>query len=173
MISDVLLGNLMSVGAMVTDAASSNQHSVRRMLLLQCFSQGFYCVSSFVLKGYSAVVQNGISLFRNILAIRKIESSVLQWIITILGIVLGLWFNNRGLLGILPVVANAEYTIAVFTVKDNQKALLWAFLINAAMFAVFNFSIMNFVGGVASLVIIVSTARALIWNRKKQGLQSE
>lgn len=165
MVSVVLLGNLLSLGAMVTDSLSSKQNSVKRMLLLQCVSQGFYSISSLILKGYSAVVQNIVSLLRNVIAIRGIRSSVLQWTITVLAVVLGLWFNNRGLLGYLPVAANAMYTIVVFGAGNNPTAVRWAFLIDMLMFVVFNFAIMNYVGCLASVITAVVTARAIYESR--------
>ncbi len=162
MLSSVLLGNLFSLGAMITDSLSSHQKSSEKMLSFQCFSQGFYGISSLILKGYSAVVQNTLSIFRNLLAIRKVHSDLLEWTILILGIVLGILFNNRGLLGVLPVIANGMYTFAVFKVKDNQNALRWAFLINLIMYAIFNFCIMNYVGFAGTVMTIVSTAASMI-----------
>ncbi|MCI6067081.1 MAG: YgjV family protein [Galactobacillus timonensis] len=172
MVSEVLFGNLLSLGAMVTDSLSSKQDSVKKMLFLQCVSQGFYSISSLILKGYSAVVQNVISMLRNIIAIRGIRTNVLQWTITVLAVVLGIWFNNRGLLGLLPVVANGMYTVVVFTVGDNQTALRWAFLIDMLMFVVFNFAIMNYVGCLASVITAVVTARAIYESRSGQAEHS-
>lgn len=120
MLSSVILGNLFSLGAMFTDSISSSQKSSEKMLTFQCFSQLFYGASSLVLKGYSAVVQSSLALVRNILAIRKIHSDILEWIILILGIVLGIAFNNLGLLGYLPVIANGLYTFSIFRISHNQ-----------------------------------------------------
>ena len=102
---------------------------------------------------------------------------VLKWLILIfapalitfisgLGVVLGLWFNNRGFFGLLPIIANLEYTIAVFRFKDNEKALKIAFMICTMLFAVFNTVILNLVGVAANLVVIVSTIVFLIKDKK-------
>ncbi len=165
MLSSVILGNLFSLGAMFTDSISSNQKSSEKMLTFQCFSQMFYGASSLVLKGYSAVVQSALALVRNILAIRKIHSDAAEWIILILGIVLGIAFNNLGLLGYLPVVANGLYTFSIFRISHNQTALRWAFLIYLVLYVIFDLFILNYVGAVATAIAIVSTAVSIIRNR--------
>ena len=127
--------------------------------------QLFYGASSLVLKGYSAVVQSSLALVRNILAIRKIHSDILEWIILILGIVLGIAFNNLGLLGYLPVIANGLYTFSIFRISHNQTALRWAFLIYLVLYAIFDLFILNYVGAAATAIAIVSTAVSIVRNR--------
>ena len=58
------------------------------------------------------------------------KSKVLEWGLILAGVVLGVVFNNRGILGWLPVIANFEYSVSVFKFKDNEKALKLAFIIN-------------------------------------------
>ena len=57
-----------------------------------------------------------------------------------------------------------------FRLKDSERGLKLAFLINAAMFAVFNLSIMNYVGAVGSLSVIVITAVSLLRNKPAQNV---
>ena len=58
------------------------------MLLVQCVSQLFYTIGTVVLKGYSGAVQNVVSMIRNLVAIKKINSKVIEWILVGLGVVL-------------------------------------------------------------------------------------
>ena len=85
-----------------------------------------------------------------------------------LGVVLGFLLNNRGLLGWLPIVANLEYSIAMFRFKENEKALKISFIVNMVMYSVFSFCIMNYVGGAANIVVAVTTAVSLIREARKQ-----
>ena len=96
---------------------------------------------------------------------KNVKSKAVEWGLILLGVVLGAAFNNRGLIGWLPVIANLEYSVAVFRLKDSERGLKLAFLINAVMFAVFNLSIMNYVGAVGSLSVIVITAVSLLRNK--------
>ena len=81
---------------------------------------------------------------------------------------LGLVFNNRGLLGWLPIVANLEYSIAVFRFRDNEIALKSAFIVNMIMYAAFSAVILNYVGIASCAVIAVTTAISLIKAIKKK-----
>ena len=67
----ILLGNLFSVLATGTDVLSASRKSPRSMLLWQTASQFFLALTSLVLGGYSAVVQNVVSMVRNLTALCK------------------------------------------------------------------------------------------------------
>ncbi len=170
---NLIAGNLCSLLAMITDSVSSSQKTTRRVLLVQILSQVFYASCAIILKGYSAVVQNVISIARNVAAIRRINSRITEWTLAVLGVVLGLCFNNLGFVGLLPIIANLEYTLAVFHFTDNERALKIAFLLNAVMFTAFNAVILNIVGVFANIIIIVTTAIFLIRDSKKQLQRSE
>ncbi len=159
-------GNLCSILAMVTDTVSSSRKTAKGVLLVQILSQVFYGMSAIFLKGYSATVQNAVSIARNVLAIRKIQSRLLEWLLIAAGVGFGLWFNNLGVTGLLPVIANLEYSLAVFRFPENERALKIAFAINAVLFLIFNFVILNFVGVVANIIVIVMTVFFLIRDKK-------
>ncbi len=108
------------------------------------------------------------AVFRNLAAMKNIKSKVLEWILILAGVVFGIVFNNRGLLGWLPIIANLEYSICVFKFKENEKALKLAFIINMVMYAIFSLVIMNYVGTVSCSVIAITTAISLIKSSKIQ-----
>ena len=125
---ELIIGNLCSLLAMITDSISSSRKTVRGMLLVQCLGLILFTISSIVLKGYSAAVQNIVSIFRNLLASSKFQSKTVEWFMVILAVVLGVRFNNLGLVGLFPVIANLEYTIAIFQFRENELLLKTAFL---------------------------------------------
>ena len=100
-------------------------------------------------------------------AVKKDLGKALEWTLVILGVVLGLWFNNRGIFGLLPVIANLEYSLAVFRFKENERLLKIAFAICIVLYAIFNLIILNFVGAISNLVVLVVTINYLIKNKKK------
>ena len=159
---EIVLGNVCSLLAMVTDSISSTRKTAKGVLWVQNLSQLVYGVGSVLLKGYSSAVQNVVSLIRNFVAIRKVESKVVEWILVVLGVVLGIAFNNRGLVGYLPVVANLQYTLMVFRFKDNERVLKISFAICVGMFVIFNFAILNIVGGCCNLFVTITTVALLI-----------
>ena len=165
---ELIIGNLCSRLAMITDSIGSTRKTARGVLAMQSLSQVFFGAGAIVLKGYSAAVQNGLSIVRNFFAMSGKKCSWLEWLLVALGVVLGLGFNNLGLVGLLPVVANFTYSIAVFRFKENEYALKTVFLTNVVMFIVFNAFIYNIVGVVANAVVLVMTAVALLREHKSR-----
>lgn len=158
----IIVGNICSLLAMLTDTFSTTRKTVKEILLVQCLSQFIYCVGTVLLKGYSGAVQNVVSIFRNLVAIKKIENKFVEWMLVFLGVVLGIWFNNLGFVGYLPVIANLQYTLAVFHFKDNERALKISFMICMALFVIFNLAIINLVGAISNLVVLITTGIMLI-----------
>ena len=158
-------GNIFSLLAMLSDSASSTRKTTKGILWVQNLSQVFYCVGSIILKGYSSAAQNVVSIIRNFVAIKKINSKELEWILIALGVVLGVVFNNLGPVGYLPVVANLQYTLVMFKFKDNERALKISFVVCNVLFMVFNQVILNFVGVISNIVVMTATLISIF--RKK------
>lgn len=166
--NSILIGNLCSLLAMVADAASASRKTARGMLWVQTISQVFYGAGSAVLKGYSAVVQNVVSALRNLFALQSRQSKYIEWGLIALAVGLGILFNNRGVVGLLPVLANLEYSLAVFKFKDDEYSLKIAFLINAIMFCIFNIVILNVIGAISNVVVSVMTVFFLVKTKKSR-----
>ena len=165
--NDILIGNVCSLCAMVTDSISGTRKKHSQILAVQILSQFFYGAGSVILKGYSSTAQNLVAVLRNLAAMKRIQSKAVEWGLILLGVVLGFAFNNRGLLGWLPIAANLEYSVAVFRFRDRERSLKLAFIINMLMYSVFSFAIMNYVGAAGNIIVAVTTAVSLI--RGKNG----
>ncbi len=166
---ELIAGNICSLMAMVTDSVSASRKTARGVLLVQTLSQLFYGMSAIILKGYSAAVQNGVSLLRNILAVSKYRKRLkwLEMLLILTGVVLGLCFNNRGAVGLLPIIASLEYALAVYFFENDERSLKIAFLINAVLFGIFNGAVLNVVGVIANIIVVISVTAFLIRDRKK------
>lgn len=158
----VITGNLCSLLAMITDSVSATRKTARGVLWVQTLSQLIYGFGAFVLGGYSAAAQNGVSILRNLVAIFNIGSRYTEWFLMGLGVTLGIACNNLGLIGLLPVAASLMYTLAIFRFKNDQRPLKTAFIISSVMFSVFNGAILNMTGAVTNLVVAGIAAVSLI-----------
>jgi len=165
---DIILGNLCSILAMGADSFGSTRKKARDVLLFQALGQLIYGIGAFILKGYSAVVQNAVSIVRNLAAMGKKRYLALEWILIILGVVLGLCFNNRGYWGLFPVAANLEYSLAVFRFRDNERALKLAYCVCIVLFGIFNGVILNFVGLIANAVVLTVTLISIVKGGKSE-----
>lgn len=165
---NIIIGNLCTLVAMSANAFSATRKDSKSVLRVQNISQLVYCISGIVLEGYSASVQNVVSILRNIAAIRNVKSKTLEWVLVIAGLVLGIACNNRGVIGLLPVLGTLQYTLVIFQCKDNQRALKASFMISSIFFVVFNFCLYNFVGAVSDLVVAITTFSVLVKGNKKK-----
>lgn len=161
----LLLGNLCSVLAMVSDCVASTRKTAKGMLFVQSVSQFIYLIGTIVLKGYSGAVQNAVGILRNLAAIKNIDNRWVTWSLVGVGAAVGIWVNNLGLVGYLPIAANVQYTIGVFRFKENERALKYSFLVMVALFAIFNTAIRNYAGTASNLVIIATTVITLLKGR--------
>lgn len=159
---EVIIGNICSLLAMLADSFGSTRKKAKEVLLMQAVSQTIYCIGSIVLKGYSAAVQNVIGVIRNLIATRKGSHKAVEWILIVLGVALGIVFNNRGWLGWFPILANLEYSLAIYWFKDNEYILKITFAVYMLMYTVFNLCLFNFVGFIANMVVIITTVTCII-----------
>ncbi len=170
--TDFIIGNACTLGAMVTDSLSSTRKTARGVLLVQVLSQLFFGTSAVVLGGYTAAVQNGVSVLRNLVAVREKKCIWIEIALIVLGVGLGVFAQMLNpelkLFGWLPIIANLEYSLAVLWFKDNERALKIAFLINTLLFVGFNARIKNIVAVIANIVIIITTVIFLIKDRKEK-----
>ena len=158
----IIVGNLCTILAMIFNSLSSTRKTPKGILMMQNASQGVYAVSAIVLGGYSAAVQNVVSIFRNFAAIRNIKSKFLEWLFVILGVVLGIVFNNRSWIGLLPVIGNLQYTLAIFRFKNDERKIKFSFLLSVIAFIIFNFAIQNYAGVVSDTIVIITTSIMLL-----------
>ena len=158
---NVIVGNICSLLAMFTDSISSTRKTAKSVLRMQSLSQLIYFVGTAILGGYSGAVQNAVSIIRNEAAVRQINNKCLERKLVLLGVGLGCLFTDSWV-GLLPVIANLQYTLAVFRFKNNDRALKVCFVIAVVMFAIFNFAIQNYVGVFSNLVVMVTTIIALL-----------
>ena len=163
----LIAGNFCSLLAMLADSYSASRKTAKGVLWAQNVSQFFYGMATLILGGYSACVQNVVSIIRNLVAIRGISKKWIEWTLLILGVVFGIYFNTIGFIGWLPILANLEYTWAIFRFKDDERALKKAFLINVILFGIFNFVIWNFVGLLSNIVVLIMLVSFLIKSRAK------
>ena len=168
----IIIGNVCTVLAMACNAISSAGRSPKRVLWMQNASQAIYGISGIALRGYSATAQNVVSILRNLAAIRDIKSKVLEWVLVVLGVVLGVACNNRGWVGLLPVIGNLQYTLAIFRFRTDEHKLKFFFLISVLAFVVFNYAICNYVGVAADSFVAITTS-VMLWKDHRRKRESQ
>ena len=164
----ILIGNAACFLATITDSVSSTCKTTRSMLLVQNVSILFYLAASLAFRGYADTVQNIVGLGRNLSAMGKKPRLWLQWLFVVLAAVLGLWFNNQGALGLLPVAANLQYSLAMFRCAEDERAMKISFAVLSGLYSVYYAFIFNIVGSVCSAVVVVAAVAYLVKTKRRE-----
>lgn len=130
--NSLLIGNVFSFGAALCIAVSVMKKNKKDLIGWQILDTSFCILSALFLNSYSSVSTNSIALIRNVLAYTNKLNKLLTGILLVICVSVGLYVNNRGWIGVLPVSATAEYTILMYTTKSEQQ-MRYALLINLLM----------------------------------------
>jgi len=169
---EIIIGNICSACALITDAISTTRKKPSEVLWIQVITQVFYLICNYILKGYPIVVQNIAAIARNIVAAKKMNNKYIEWFLTIAPVVIGIMVNNHGLIGYLPIVGNLAYSLAIFKNKDDEKKIKIFFAVAVTMCAIFNLAIYNYVGTLASIFLVCSVIAYFVKD-KRQSKKSE
>ena len=134
-----------------------------KMVFWQAINAMFYALSNILLGGYTAVISNVLTIFRNMLQVKGKYNKTWMILICIGMTSVCLLFNNKGVLGMLPITASVSYTIMMYYVKSVNNMQL-AVILNMAQWAVFDFLIQGYPSFVMDIVIIGLSFK----NRKKE-----
>ncbi len=165
MTSSLIWGNIFSLLAVLCMAVSVVVKSKKKLIGWQILDTAFFIASTYVLRSYSAVVANTLSLIRNLFAYYNKLNSVLTIIFCGLAVAIGLYLNNRGVIGWLPVVATLQYTICLYVTKNEQQ-MRYALAFNLAFWIVHDFYIQSYPSAINNVVLCFWSLYQAWKNRK-------
>lgn len=150
--NEVLIANiLMVIGEAILFIASSRKNK-KTILIYQIVSMLVMTVASYLLKGYGAIVMDVIGITRNLLSINNIASRWLTYFFISAAIVFGLLFNNKGFLGILPILANVSTSLIIIDRKSTARQVRFVCAFSSFCWAIYNFAIKGYAGVVTNFI---------------------
>ena len=126
----------------------------------------FCILSNIALCTYAALTTNSVALIRNILAYKSRLTRKITWILFVLCIVFGLLANNRGFIGLFPVIASSSYTVFMFTTKDEQQ-MRWALVSNLMLWFVHDIYVQAYPSAATDVLLSIWTIVQIFRNRKR------
>lgn len=124
MINTVILGNIFSFLAALCITISVVKKTKTDFIGWQLGDDIFGCLTCLTLGSYSALTVCFVCFIRNLLAYKNKLNRLLTYLLFSANIVVGLYVNNLGAIGLLPVIAAASYTIFVYLAKTAQQMRL-------------------------------------------------
>lgn len=166
----LVIGNCVSAAASVFLAISSCARSRKTIYLFQLLETATFCVSSVFFASWAGVSTLLVSLARNVLVVKNRFREWHVYLFSALVVLLGLYVNNRGALGLLPIAATVEITFANYYAKS--VALIKAsVLLNTVLWAVYSCLIWDFAAGISEILISILGAASLIqYMRQSRGI---
>ena len=161
----LIIGNLFSLLSATCIAVSVIKKSKNDLIWWQIIDVIFCILSNIALFTYSALTTNSISLIRNILAYKNKLNKNITWILLILCVIAGLCANNRGIIGLFPIIASASYTIFMYTTKNEQQ-MRWALVSNLLLWFVHDAYVQAYPSALTDMALSVWTLIQIFKYRK-------
>ena len=165
----LIIGNIFSFLASLCTAISVVKKSKTDFMHWQVGNTVFAILTNATLLSYSGVTTNAVSFIRNVLAYKNKLSLIGTFIILIISISLGVMFNNRGLIGILPVFSSAGYTMCIYLTKNEQQ-LRYALIVDLSIWATYYFYIQAYPSAITYTLLNIWTLIQIVKNRKTHAL---
>lgn len=162
----VIIGNVFSLFSAICIMVSASQKNKKDFMLYQVGDTLFGSFACIMLSAYAALVISIICLIRNILSYKNKLTQNYTMILTILGIITGLCVNNLGMVGLLPIIASASFTICIYITKNEQQ-MRYALVVNMLLWFVHNAYVQAYPSAVACIVICFWTLYQIKQYKKK------
>lgn len=164
---NLIIGNIFSLLSAICIMISATQKDKRNFMLYQIGDTLFGCFANIMLSAYAALAISIICLIRNILSYKNKLTQNLTVILTILGIMMGLYVNNLGIIGFLPIVASASFTICIYITKNEQQ-MRYALVFNMLLWFLHNIYVQAYPSAAANIVICFWTLYQTKKHKKEQ-----
>ncbi len=155
----ILLGNLFSFFAAIFTISSSWQKTRNKIYGQQCIQCTLMAIASFFLYSYSGMTTFILCAIRNFLLAKDKFTQKILVVFLILIAAIGIIFNNRGILGYIPIVTTILYSIGTYLCK-KESSIKINIVLNLLMWAFYEFYICDYVSvivdGTSACVALLS-----------------
>lgn len=146
--AEVIIANISAVLSFICISVGISAKRKFKMMVFMTANCGINVITNLLLQGWSGAVIQTVNMVRNMITAAGKMTKVMSWVIMLIMIALGIAVNDRGICGLLPLIASAEYTLSLSS--ENMLLLKTTLMINMLLWSVYNFIIRNYVGGITS-----------------------
>ncbi len=162
---NIIIGNIISFFAAIFMILSCIVDDRKKVFLFQCINAIMLTVASIFFASYAGCVSLILSAIRNVFIVKEKFTKGMMIIFLLLSLIVGLYINNRGLVGFISIFATMQYTIGCYYIKDPQgtRYNIW---VNLFMWVIYSFSILDFSTGISDFTTLVINTISIIKHRK-------
>lgn len=162
----LFIGNTIMLVASVIMILSGVPKKKEQIIVIQTVQILLMAIGMFVLNSYVACLINIFSLIRNVLAYKNKLCGRNQVIVLIASTLVAILANNIGIIGFLPIIANALYIMFMNT-KDivKFKCILIA---TSVLWIIHDFYICSYTSGIMDMVCILMNCISIYSIKEKR-----
>ena len=156
----LVIGNIIALIASVLMVYTGTIKKKKRIIYVQSIHIGLSVISNAVLGGISGAIINILNLIRNILCYKDKLGLKEKLVISIISIGLILYFNNLGLIGLLPLICAIVY-LWLMTTKNIIKFKL-LIIFTMILWIIYDLTIKSYTSSVFDIMCALTNAISII-----------
>ena len=165
----ILIGNALSFLAAMFLFLSSILKRKDKIFIFQFFECVTLAVASFFFGAYAGISTLLLSAVRNVLIAKNKFGKTLMYVFLLLTLILGIITNNRGAVGLMPVIATIQITVCGCVFEGIIETKI-SIAVNTVIWVVYSFIIKDYSTGIIDSIVlaaaIVSTVKFIRQSRK-------
>lgn len=165
----ILIGNALSFLAAMFLFLSSILKRKDKIFIFQFFECVTLAVASFFFGAYAGISTLLLSAVRNVLIAKNKFGKTLMYVFLLLTLTLGIITNNRGAVGLMPVIATIQITVCGCVFEGIIETKI-SIAVNTVIWVVYSFIIKDYSTGIIDSIVlaaaIVSTVKFIRQSRK-------
>lgn len=165
----ILIGNALSFLAAMFLFLSSILKRKDKIFIFQFFECATLAVASFFFGAYAGISTLLLSAVRNVLIAKNKFGKTLMYVFLLLTLTLGIITNNRGAVGLMPVIATIQITVCGCVFEGIIETKI-SIAVNTVIWVVYSFIIKDYSTGIIDSIVlaaaIVSTVKFIRQSRK-------
>ena len=150
----LISGNIVALIASILMVISGSLKDRKKIIYVQTLQIIAFTITDLILGGYTGAIINLISLVRNVLSYNDKLNNTAKIILIILSISLSLYFNNLGLIGLLPIISMVAFTLFMNT-KDTIK-LKALIIFTMVLWLIFDIYIKSYTSAIFDFISIIA-----------------
>ena len=161
----LIIGNIIAlIGSLLMVYAGTIKNK-KGILFVQSLQMALLAISNLVLNGISGFINNIINFIRNIICYKEALSLKVKILLSIISIILTIYFNDLGLIGYLPLLSGLIY-LWFMTVKDVIKFKI-LIIVSVVFWLIYDFTIQSYTASAFDLITIIVSSISVIKLKKK------
>lgn len=150
----VVIGNIIALVASIIMVYTGILKSKKKIIYFQTIQLVLFVISNIILGGISGAIINAISCIRNILCYKNRLNALAKIFISVASIILIIFFNNLGIVGLMPLIATLSY-IWLMTIKDIKK-FKYLTMFNMLLWLIYDLYIKSYTSAIFDFLNIIA-----------------